>query len=531
LAEQIIDKINECLGEGKSFIMMGGAGSGKTHTLMLAIDSAVKKFGAGKVGVVTFTNAAVDEIKRRCPYENLRVGTIHDTLWELLAPFQKNLVAVFRELINETAIKIEDEEKKAKALACEEVQYREFRVLDKGIFSHDDLLKIAQRMIDKHPMLLKVFADRNKCFFIDEYQDSFNILIDLCTKASESHGTIVGLFGDSMQEIYGNYKEGSIEEKVIEAGFERIDKADNYRCSKSVIDLINKVRNDGITQQPAAKNAQGSITFLHSATDKTLAEIKKHKTFKVWKAQNTKDLLLIHRLVSQELGFANYLAAFSHFTMNGNSMAIGKKDTERHKVANYLFKMAELVDAFQRKDYNFILAKSDKPIKKAADKKLIADTLSGIIQDLGRPCLEKVDDLVNVGILKISNATLASDKEKDNQLLEKLKEVSFGEVLAAYHYAENMTPFSTQHNVKGLEFENVFVYLDNAGWNQYNFTKLFSQITKTDSDKRIYARTLKLLYVCLSRAEKNLVVYFPKPDATVLAKAVEWFGQDNVISI
>lgn len=528
MAEQIIEKINKCLGEGKSFIMMGGAGSGKTHTLMLAIDSAVKKFGAGKVGCVTYTNAAVNEIKRRCPYENLRVGTIHDSLWDLLAPFQKNLVAVFRELINSNAITVSDEDKKAKALAVEEVQYREFRALDKGVFSHDDLLKIAQKMLEKYPMLLKFFADKNKCFFIDEYQDSFNVLIDLCAKASASHGTIVGLFGDSMQEIYGNYKDGHIEEKVITVGFVRIDKADNYRCSKQIIGLINKVRTDGIKQEPAAKNLEGSIKFIYSTSNKTLAQIKANAVFAGWSAETTKELLLTHRLVSRELGFENYLDAFSHFGMNSNSMAIGKKDTERHKVANYLFKMAELVDAYQRKDYNFILAKIDKPIKKATDKKLIADTLIGIIQDLNQPCLEKIDELVNVGILRLSNVTIASDKEKDNELLEKLDKIPFREVLAAYRYAENMTPFSTQHNVKGLEYENVFVYLDNAGWNQYNFKKLFSNDT---TNQNLYTKTLNLLYVCLSRAKNNLVVYFPNPDAKVLAKAKEWFGDSNTIEI
>ena len=47
----------------------------------------------------------------------------------------------------------------------------------------------------------------------------------------------------------------------------------------------------------------------------------------------------------------------------------------------------------------------------------------------------------------------------------------------------------------------------------------------------IFEQTLKLLYVCFSRAKKKLVVYFPVPNPVVLQKAKDWFGDSNVIEM
>ena len=55
---------------------------------------------------------------------------------------------------------------------------------------------------------------------------------------------------------------------------------------------------------------------------------------------------------------------------------------------------------------------------------------------------------------------------------KKLKIVNFAYLILIenlFKYIEGYTPFSTQHKVKGAEFKNVLVILDNGNWNQYNF--------------------------------------------------------------
>jgi DNA helicase-2/ATP-dependent DNA helicase PcrA len=52
----------------------------------------------------------------------------------------------------------------------------------------------------------------------------------------------------------------------------------------------------------------------------------------------------------------------------------------------------------------------------------------------------------------------------------------------------------SKHGIKGAEFDNVFVILDNGRWNQYNFKYLFEGTTEK---KSVIERTQKMFYVIL----------------------------------
>ena len=110
----------------------------------------------------------------------------------------------------------------------------------------------------------------------------------------------------------------------------------------------------------------------------------------------------------------------------------------------------------------------------------------------------------------------------------RVSQVPYQEFRNLYQYLEGATPFSTQHKTKGAEFDNVFVILDNGNWRNYNFEKLF---TSEDFNNSVVKRTRKLFYVCCTRAKNNLAVYYKCPSQQVLDKAVEWFGEGNIIKI
>jgi DNA helicase-2/ATP-dependent DNA helicase PcrA len=95
-------------------------------------------------------------------------------------------------------------------------------------------------------------------------------------------------------------------------------------------------------------------------------------------------------------------------------------------------------------------------------------------------------------------------------------------------FRAHRTPYSTQHGIKGAEFDNVFVILDNGKWNQYNFKYLFEETT---GKKSVIERTIKMFYVCCSRAKNNLIVFYHKPSDAVLNKAKEWFVEENLIEV
>ena len=112
----------------------------------------------------------------------------------------------------------------------------------------------------------KIFKDRFDYVLIDEYQDTeqqvLEIFLDYFSEDEES--PTICLFGDSMQSIYEKGV-GDLSNYIESGKLKEVLKDDNWRCSKNVITLINKVRNDDLTQKPAGKNVQGTITFLYSS--------------------------------------------------------------------------------------------------------------------------------------------------------------------------------------------------------------------------------------------------------------------------
>ena len=93
-------EIQECISSTplKSFFMFAGAGSGKTRSLINTLEYLYTKKGAylaehGKqVAVITYTNAACDEIERRLQYNPIfSVSTIHSFLWNMIKNFQNDI--------------------------------------------------------------------------------------------------------------------------------------------------------------------------------------------------------------------------------------------------------------------------------------------------------------------------------------------------------------------------------------------------------------------------------------------------------
>lgn len=81
-----------------NFFVFAGAGSGKTRSLINTLNFLDKEQGEkllmkGKqIAVITYTNAACDEISRRLQYKSIfSVSTIHSFLWELIKNYQVDI--------------------------------------------------------------------------------------------------------------------------------------------------------------------------------------------------------------------------------------------------------------------------------------------------------------------------------------------------------------------------------------------------------------------------------------------------------
>src|SRR5450631_1517887 len=91
--DHVDDEIAACLNLAapRSFFLFAGAGSGKTRSLVRALTHIRSKYGAElrlrgqRVAVITYTNAASEEITRRLDFDPvILVRTIHSFAWTVI---------------------------------------------------------------------------------------------------------------------------------------------------------------------------------------------------------------------------------------------------------------------------------------------------------------------------------------------------------------------------------------------------------------------------------------------------------------
>ena len=628
-------EILEHIKQGHDFLLSGGAGSGKTYSLVQILQHISGLYPNAQIACITYTNAAAIEIKNRANIKNLRVSTIHDFLWDMIAQFQKEAKITLLELINnpESSIKNPNSDTPYQNTFENGIQYKEYLRIDRGEISHDEVLVLANGMFKKYPRLCDLVIDKFQFIFVDEYQDTSPLVVEILLEFIQQRKkkNIIGFFGDAMQSIYETGI-GDID-SYIKSGFvHKVEKKQNRRNPQTVIDVANKIRTDGLVQTSSTDSSapnmengmikQGSVKFLYS-TNFDLDKVKISSWVNGWDfhdAQKTKELRLTHNLIADEAGFSNLMAVYDNDpiakfkeafhkeaknqsyvfsdedsfdtvvksmpwvykrgTHKGKShlevlledstvktlyehikdwpyskvkkiyldkdnliddkVAIDDvtiRDPKRDRLMQHLFKIQDLISLFENKEYNELIRRTSFSVQSIADKA----NLKKCMDDLKAKASESIEAVISYA--DSFKLCIADDKLKDfinnnDYLYWRIKDIPFKEFQNLYLYLEGHTPFSTQHKIKGLEFDNVLIVLHNGGWNNYNFEYLFDdeiEDTLNPSQKKSYPRILhrtkKLFYVCCTRAKENLIVYYPSPSPNVLEGAITLFGIENCVNL
>lgn len=620
---------------GHDFLLSGGAGCGKTYSLVQVLQHISGLYPNAQIACVTYTNAAALEIKNRANIKNLRVSTIHDFLWDMIVQFQKEAKITLLELINnpECSIKNPNSDSPYQNTFENGIQYKEYLRIDRGEISHDEVLVLANDMFKKYPRLCDLLIDKFQFIFVDEYQDTSPLVIEILLEfiKQRKKKNIIGFFGDAMQSIYETGI-GDIDSYIKSGVVYKVEKKQNRRNPQTVIDVANKIRTDGLVQTSSTDSSapnmengmikQGSVKFLYS-TNFDLDKIKMSSWVNGWDfhdAQKTKELRLTHNLIADEAGFSNLMAVYDNDpiakfkeafhkeaknqsyvfsdedsfdtvvksmpwvykrgTHKGKShlevlledstvktlyehikdwpyskvkkiyldkdnliddkVAIDDvtiRDPKRDRLMQHLFKIQDLISLFENKEYNELIRRTSFSVQSIADKA----NLKKCMDDLKAKASESIEAVISYA--DSFKLCIADDKLKDfinnnDYLYWRIKDIPFKEFQNLYLYLEGHTPFSTQHKIKGLEFDNVLIVLHNGGWNNYNFEYLFDdeiEDTLNPSQKKSYPRILhrtkKLFYVCCTRAKENLIVYYPSPSPNVLEGAITLFGIENCVNL
>ena len=324
LEKEVLEAL-QCIKNGENFILEGGAGSGKTYSLITLINALTEELPDIKIVCITYTNNAVAEILSRIENENLWVSTIHEFIWSLIRKYQNEIKNILVELINDDN---EKNFKKPKDFSADLISKEYFENLyvdydeyysvtpndeNRVKISHNHILIVAEKMFEKYKKIADILKDIADCIFVDEYQDTSPLVADILLKHLEQSDkkNVIGFFGDSMQSIYddgvGNLNQYNLT---------KIVKTQNRRNPRVVIEVANKFRDDDIEQRPSedinAPNMEngtireGSIKFLYGTEINDFISVKGKNIFESWDfsdGKQTKELRLTHKYNAEMTGF------------------------------------------------------------------------------------------------------------------------------------------------------------------------------------------------------------------------------------
>lgn len=566
-SKEALAKIQECIDGNQCFRLEAGAGAGKTYSLIESIKHIINDQGntllnnRQQIACITYTNIAKDQIRERTDnHPVIFADTIHAFCWGLLQHFQAKL----REHLPGLSEKWQERINGSAGINNQTVKYDlGFASItdDEVMLDHDDVIALMAVMLS-YPKFQSILKNKFPVIFVDEYQDTNKELAaSLVTNLIDnSSGVLVGLFGDHWQKIYGKDACGLIESKknkIIEIG-----KKANFRSDNNIVSCLNNMRSD-LPQASSRPESQGVIKVYHSNSwtgsrqtgahwkDDLPEEVASQFIDKVkslmhddgWDMQpeKTKILFTTNKLIAKEQGFINLANAFRY-----PDDYLKKND----KYIKFFLEVLEpMVQAFENKNYGElfkVLAANKVSLNSQADKTEWLAKLECIYKAKEKATVKEMLLLLeSTNLPKLSSSiveserkyntllqkpTLDADEQKFIDKLEKLHVVEYQEVSNLGNYINENTPFSTQHGVKGAEFDNVLVILG-RGWSQYNWNDMLEWWSDSyPSDKQeTFERNRNLFYVSCSRAKHNLTLLFTqKLTSSAIAQLEQMFGKENL---
>jgi len=277
----------------RSFFLYAGAGSGKTRSLVEAIRAVCREQGrrlsltGQKIGVITYTNAACDEIKQRLEFDpRVEVSTIHAFAWSLIAGYDTDIRQWIAARLLRDVAELEEAQAKGRAggkAAADrarsiEGKLRRHAGLDaitrfvysptgdnrtRDALSHAEVIAMTADFLESKPGLRRLLVTRFPILLIDESQDTNRRIMDALFDVEAAHrdAFCLGLFGDMMQRIYADGKDRLAE--AIPESWARPRKRMNHRCPTRVIELINRIRHDADREEQVPRSdAEAGVARL-----------------------------------------------------------------------------------------------------------------------------------------------------------------------------------------------------------------------------------------------------------------------------
>lgn len=536
----------------KSFFLYAGAGSGKTRSLVNAVRDLCDRQGrqltlsGRKIAVITYTNAACDEIKQRLEFDpRVDVSTIHSFAWSLIAGHNGDIRGWLDRNLAEEIAELEEKQAKGRptsnaaierALSIESKTRRRASLAEitrfiysptgdnrtRDALNHAEVIAMTAAFLTTKPALRRLLVARYPVLLIDESQDTTKRLMDSLLDVQSCHAAefCLGLFGDTMQRIYADGKAGLA--SAIPGDWKRPAKVMNHRCPIRVVRLINSIRaeDDDQEQKPREDAATGVVRLFlvpESAPDKAAVEAAAAaKMAQVtgdasWLpgGEAVKTLALEHMMSARRFGFEQFLEPLYAFEpmrtglLDGTGRGIGFFTREllplaKALAANDRFAIAAAVRRTSPLlDRRVLAAAGEQQKEQLARAKEACDTLKALLEAAEPPTLRQV--LRHVATTRlfevpeilqpfVPEAVVGGEEEDDakteNGAWRRALEAPFSVIEKYDRYVRGVSPFDTHQGVKGLEFPRVMVVIsdDEARGFLFSYGKLVGIKDKSKTD-------------------------------------------------
>lgn len=534
-ANKVDKRIIEVLESGQSFRVEAGAGSGKTYSLNKVIewlqDNKQADYQRKKQNIVclTYTNVAVEVISERLADKSFIIpSTIHSFAWSAIKQYQSTLIKLITE----------DEQlypKEGDVHTVVEIQYElGHRYIQNNILylHHSDVITLFSKMLDSSKFR-NVFANKFPLILIDEYQDSFKSITDKFIEhfISKGVGPQFGLFGDAWQTIYqSNNVCGLIEDDNLT----EIKKNSNFRSAPKIVELLNRIRPE-LPQISAMDEFQGDTIVVtcddYTGTRRTdrnfkdelpaeelklrLTTLNEHiKSNIMGKDESIKNLMITHRILASQQGYDKL------FSLIGDKI----KDKDDDFLLFFMNTLEPVYAALENSDMTLLFKTLEIkrfPIQKKSEKSAWSKFKNELAIYREKSTADVLKLVFDTELVPVSPNVVAayklyqedSSREYNGVSIKEIMELPYKQFLSAIDFLHPETEFSTEHGVKGEEYDNV-IFVISKGWNQYQFDIYAPMLLngKVPSDKQSsFERNRNLFYVCCSRPAKRLYILVTFP--------------------
>lgn len=529
-------QLSAVLCEDDKILCLAGAGTGKTTSMLERISHLVETgVDPSSILVLTFTNAAAFEMKDRYKktHSTGRIPefrTFHSFCYWILSSnlgvrislgyMETPTVAddnlkksIIREAGSITNIKssLASLSKKEHRTVKEQYEYDTLMKTIEKLMKKDNTITFDQlsikicKLFKEDSPLVYSYKQQYKYIFVDEFQDTDPTQYEFVKSFSDSKLFVVG---DALQAIYGfRGADSSIIKRLsINPDWHTIKLYQNYRSPKTICDFANKHSKHASASFrvdiTSGKEQEGEPVTVRKLEDSMKFDLYPQSTaYCILDVKGHSGSTAILCRTNKEVH-----AIQDHFTSNGLPFRAQKKSAD---VANILTAVGDnqftidwlssYLNAERYTDYIRVitLQPEDQPYTvldfirdfgtsyAVSERWNLIRTIRTICKETNRSVMDRCQDILE--ILDCKNLLLDASK------CTTMKD-AVDNILECYQ-GEQEEPgtdvyIGTIHSVKGLEFDNVYVF----GVNGQTFRL-------TDEENK------NLYYVAITRAKKHLVVF------------------------